>query len=169
MKNKFIAGLLALAMLCTFNTSVVKADNEFTETGDQSVPVTCDITSTFTVRLPASIPLTKDGSDYKFTGNIGVKGDLSSGESIGVVTADTVKLYDMTLRPLDPLPSGDETKNEQHKASQTASVTLEKQSWLNTEINPSTFTEQALIVNAGALEAAKWKGQLTFTITGPTP
>ena len=177
MKNKFIAGLLALAMLCTLNTSVVKADNEFTETGNQSVPVTCDITATFTVRLPASFPLTKDGSDYKFTGSIGVKGDLASGGTIGVAPTPSVTMYDVTQRPGDkptPIPTSESDQDGySHKDAVVATVTQSKQSWTNLEINSSSFTEQPIIVDAGALQAATWKGLLPFTISynagSPTP
>ena len=171
MKNKFIAGLLALAMLCTLNTSVVKADNEFTETGNQSVPVTCDITATFTVRLPASIPLTKNTSKYDYNGNVGVKGDLPSGARISVTPASEVKLYDMTLRPSDPLPSGDEGADAQHKASQTANVTMADKVWttLTSDYVDHAFT----VATDGLLEAATWKGSLPFDIEynagSPTP
>lgn len=69
---------------------------DFTDAGSGSVTVTANVTSTYTVRLPATIELTRDAETgkYKADYTVGVRGQLAATNRIEVTPTPSVELTD---------------------------------------------------------------------------
>ena len=86
MKNKIITGLMAFMITAAMPLTAFAATNEFTAPGNASIPVSCEVPTTYTVSLPAALTLEQNG-DRSFTahGEVKVRGDIPGNKRIIVV------------------------------------------------------------------------------------
>lgn len=140
MKKKLIATLLTASLLIP---TPVYAGTEVTSPGGQTVPVTAEITESYTVTLPTSIELNNvKTKDYSVT----VKGDI----------------LDTTTISVEPDASFDLSQGSRKV---TATVTQAKTSWSASEVNVENGTTDTGSISIPGLKAGDWSGNLNFTIS----
>lgn len=126
MKKTIIKTLSMMsAMVVALSMPVSAANQEFENGTSGTVPVTAEIASTYTVSLPASLTLQRDGSTNNFTGTVtvGVKANLTDSEKVTVTPNGTFEMQNSSV-------SG---------VKATASATQKCQNWFNQ--TDFTYTE----------------------------
>ena len=175
MKLKILPILCAAVLLTTTtvhaNTTISESDL-INNSKDVDVKVTAEISSTFTVSLPATIELTENGSNYTYSGSVGVKGDIDSGHNVYVVPSTDITMNDITARPEGIL----EYEGYMHKDPVQGTVNQSETSWnyvvLSSGASSGNFTYDAdtqyyntsLTVTTPKLSAGDWEGILTYDI-----
>ncbi|MCI7321720.1 MAG: leucine-rich repeat domain-containing protein [Lachnospiraceae bacterium] len=130
-----------------------------------SIPVEYTVGAAFSVKLPSTITLTDDDGIWDYYGTIGVKGDIDSGKAVGVLPDDSFTMYDVTNRPTEDVPSGDDDQGYARKDPISVVVAQAKTSFARTEIEPEVYTDTELVLDAGAMKSGNWKGLLKVNIT----
>lgn len=164
--------------------SISNTDLDISNKAYSDVDVTATVDSTFTVKLPAHIELTKNINSGKGICNslVGVKGDLQKGKSVLVLPDDSFALFDITNRPdrNSEVPRSEaEQSGYTHKSPETVNVTQGEILWREEELkkivkeegskynyDPITgFHNVALnLETARSMSAGEWSGFLTFEI-----
>ena len=87
--TKCFTSLLAMAMLFTSAVPVNAADETVLTSGENLVPISVDVTSTFEITVPKKITLIKGESEYF---DIKIKGDISGEERLVLKTDASMTL-----------------------------------------------------------------------------
>lgn len=134
--KKAIAGVTLAATLVTaplMNMTQVRADdNVFTADGSSSMTVDADVTSAWTVKIPAVLALSQSKSgSYTYTGEyeVAAKGVISNTKAVTIV----------------PVPEFTMTLTDDGSTIATASVTQTKTKFVNTVSD--TNTQVAITAN----------------------
>ena len=129
MKNKIITGLMAFMMTAVMPLTVFAADvNEFTAPGNASIPVSCEVPTSYTVSLPAALPLEQNG-DKSFIahGEVKVRGDIPGNKRIivvptsgemkdGQLTADSIQKGEAMVTAIEKEGFLDTLESDMYKA-----------------------------------------------------
>ena len=145
--------LMATMFALTFiSTPVMAANNEFTEAGEQVVPVTATIASSYSVSVPATLSLADNGAGiYVGDCTVGAKGSLPSDECVYIKPKDgkEITLYG----------GGD---------SVTAELGQDKFTWGKTPsaqlaISKDSYTEQEFQISADMSgKSGNFRGAVTY-------
>ena len=149
MKVKGLFMFIVLFVL-SFSTTTVKANI---------------VSPTFSVMLPSTITLEKSAGAYTYSGAVRVKGTLETGGYVTIGVPGSLKMYDVTMRPSNDIPSDSNDQNYLHKEPEYVSVSLSNHKFQYTEISSTTYKEGIVSVTAVGLSAGKWQGNIPFTIT----
>ena len=126
-----IATLASIAMIATPFTSYAADPQVFNAAGTGSMTVTAEVTSTFSITLPATLALTYsagDGYNYKGDYNVGVRANLLDDEMVTVIPTDT-----------DAGTEGVQfTMSDGGSNSAQANVSQPITKWMNTPVDATT-------------------------------
>ncbi len=152
--KKIMAVMLAAMTLVSTCTTAFAADQVFTEDGTANVPVTCEIESSYKVKLPAIVALSKNtevetknayGSEYI----VGVSGNIDSDKFVNVEPDTT----DFVL------------KDASGKRPVTPELTAEKVAWSAEDLDKAeddTFVDSTSAVSAVIPKAGKYSGTIVY-------
>ncbi len=152
--KKIMAVTLAAMTLVSTCTTAFAADQVFTEDGTANVPVTCEIESSYKVKLPAIVALAKDtNAETKNTYNseytIGVSGNIDSDKFVNVEPDTT----DFVL------------KDASGKRPVTPELTAERVAWSAEDLDKAedeTFVDSTSTVSAVIPKAGKYSGTIVY-------
>lgn len=163
MKRKWLSVLVTCAVLAQV-VPVYAANTNYSEEGPAQVEITALVADNFTVGIPTSLALTKDGTGYKGTFVKQAFGDIASSKKLKVTPTDQ-----------NPGTEGIQIKissgEGQYKVEKYLTLTDEKTEYTTLELNGSTVlndTEYDGVATevsvSGELPAGSWMGTLTYTI-----
>ncbi len=153
--KKIMAVMLAAMTLVSTCTTAFAADQVFTEDGTANVPVTCEIESSYKVKLPAIVALAKDTAEgaeknsYKMDYTVGVAGNIDSDKFVNVEPDTT----DFVL------------KDASGKRPVTPELTAEKVAWSAEDLDKAeddTFVDSTSAVSAVIPKAGKYSGTIVY-------
>lgn len=143
---------------------ITKEELNEDDTKDIQIPVECTVGATFTVKLPSKIKLENTDNNWRYTGQVGVKGDIDAGKTVNVTPDNTVTVYDVTCRPTTDVPTDIDDQDYAHKEAKDANVTQNKTSWSQTDINENSYNDTDITLDAGEMQSGTWKGILNINI-----
>lgn len=154
----------ALAEVTGETQEITKEDLNENSTKDVQIPVECTVGATFTVKLPSKIKLESTDNNWRYTGQVGVKGDIDAGKTVNVTPDEQITVYDVTCRPTEDAPTSIDDQDYEHKDAKDATVTQAKTSWSQTDINETTYNDTDITLDAGKMQSGTWKGTLNVNI-----
>ena len=196
-RKKITALMMAMAVMATTlpvsafaETTGGRGATELTEADltnnkkEVAIPVTSSVNASFSVKLPASIELTKTETGYGYTGTVGVKGTIGAGKAVTVTPKKngqeltSITMYDVTNRPTEDLPaSSRDESGYDHYSSVSATVTQDMIGWKKDVLASHAYTTDGygydnvdgykttpLVLSTSDLKPAKWAGTLNYEI-----
>lgn len=171
MKLKVLPVLCAAVLLTTTtaHAGTITESDLVDNSKDVDVKVTAEISSTFTVSLPATIELT----NCTYSGSVGVKGDIDSGHNVYVEPSANITMHDVSARPEGTLGYEGFT----HKDPVVGTVSQMETAWdytiLSSGASSGNFTyddatqyyNTNLTITTPKLSAGNWEGTLTYNIS----
>ena len=157
MKRKIMALVLSVATILGSAMSVSASD--YTDASSGSMTVTANVTSTYTVRLPATLELVRDPEDgkYKADYTVAVRGQLAATNRIEVTPTPSFKMSD-----------GSHSVN----ATVTQAITAweHDQSRVDASqghilISPTSYVETTGHIETAFEHLGSYSGTVVFTIT----
>ncbi|MGN0414861.1 MAG: hypothetical protein ACI4FX_05165 [Agathobacter sp.] len=144
---------------------LTEAELDEDDKAETSVPIEYTVGAAFTVKLPTSITLEKGESGYSYSGTVGVKGDIDAGKVVRVTPDPSITMYDVTNRPTEDVPSGEDDQNYAHKTAKAVEGALGKKYWAQTEMSADEFSDAVLTYGADTMQSGIWKGKLGVSIS----
>ena len=172
-RNKILTALLITALL--LQGGMTAAAQEYTTEGTAECQISCQVTSTYTVSIPATVGLTYTSDTGKAVGNyqVGVKGDLLLNQMVEV---EPSMLTQNLVKGLEGTYLQGSIKGEKTNTALAMTVTQVKSRWYPggttplytmgeyVEISSSEFVYAAGTVSSDPVQVADtYAGTLVFT------
>lgn len=158
MKRKIMALVLSVATILGSVMSVSASD--YTDASSGSMTVTANVTSTYTVRLPATLELTRDPEDgkYKADYTVAVRGQLAATNRIEVTPTPSFEMTDgnhsvnATVTQVVTAWEHDQNRVDQNPTSHVL-------------ISPTSYVETTGHIETSFEHLGSYSGTVVFTIT----